>query len=270
MRAGIFTASNKCGERGRFLDSRERLTAAARGGETDRLPWFAWQPATDATAALDHYRKWQPDALVVQSSQEVAELLAETSAAVLVEIDNPFGRAMQRGIDLNAEFDKGPSVGDAAFGGFVQETRLALASAIESGADGVLYRVFGAEPSLSTPMQFGGFYLEQERELLGEITDARFNVVFVEGGEETYLDVVSDLPGNAFGWDEERNAVSASTVRAMHQGALACGLHSEDPQKLFASIGRLGLILSGKVVSLADRDFGDVLAAAQSLAEASR
>jgi hypothetical protein len=119
-------------------------------------------------------------------------------------------------------------------------------------------------------MQFGGLYLEQERELLSEIREARFNVIFVEGGDETYLDVVSDLPAAALGWDEVRNPMPPSQVREMHRGALACGIHSEDPQRLFASIGKLGLILSGKVESLADFNLGDTIAAAQSLAEAAR
>jgi hypothetical protein len=106
--------------------------------------------------------------------------------------------------------------------------------------------------------------------LLAEVTAARFNVVFVQGGDETYLDVVSDLPCAAFGWDEQENNVSAAEVRTMHRGALACGLHAEDPQRLFASIGRLGLVLSGMVGSLQDYDFNDTVAAAQSLAEAAR
>ena len=79
----------------------------------------------------------------------VPDLLQQTRAAVLVEVDNPFGRALQEGIDLNAEFEKGPEEGDAAFGEYVTETRQALARALESGADGVLYRVFGAEPTLA-------------------------------------------------------------------------------------------------------------------------
>ena len=249
------------------MDSRERLTAASRGGETDRLPWFAWKPGSSFTDVEQFARQWQPDAVVVHSPEDVQEALsAFANAAVLMEVGNPFGAALLDDVDLNDEFEKGPDVGGVAFEKYVDLTRAALDSALSAGADGVLYRVFGAEPGLSTPMQFGGLYLEQERELLHGISDSRFNVVYIEGGEGAYLDVVSDLATHALGWDELRSAIPASEVRAMHRGALACGLNIEDPQRLFASIGRTGLILSGKVEDLAAHDFGNVVSAARSLA----
>lgn len=253
------------------MNSRERLTVAARGGETDRIPWFAWSPGTSAEAAIEFYNRWQPDAVVVQSPSEVVSVTAVApDTAVLVEVGNPFGGALLNDVDLNAEFEKGPQVGGAAFETFVNETECALAAALESGADGVLYRLFGAEPLLSTPMQFGGFYLEQERELLAEVGDARLNVLFVEGGDGLYLDVVSDLEAHAFGWDEDRSAIPATEVREMRQGALACGILSEDPLRLFKSIGGTGLILSGKLDDLFSFDFRDVVSASQTLAEAAR
>jgi len=253
------------------LNSRERLTVVARGGETDRIPWFAWSPGTPAEAAIEFYNRWQPDALVVQSASEVASVTAAApDTAILVEVGNPFGAALLNDVDLNYEFEKGPQVGGAAFDAFVKATESALAAALESGADGVLYRLFGAEPLLSTPMQFGGFYLEQERELLAEIRDARFNVIFVEGGDGLYLDVVADLEAHALGWDEDRSAIPATEVREMRKGALACGLLSEDPLRLFNSIGGAGLILSGKLDELLSFDFRDVVSASQTLAEAAR
>jgi hypothetical protein len=253
------------------LNSRERLTAAARGGETDRIPWFAWAPGTLADTAIEFCDRWQPDAVVVQSASEVAAVVeAASDVAILVEVGNPFGAALLDDIDLNDEFEKGPQAGGQAFENYVDETESALAAALESGADGVLYRLFGAEPLLSTPMQFGGFYLEQERELLAGIRDARFNVLYVEGGEGLYLDVVSDLEAHAVGWDEDRSAIPATEVREMRRGALACGLLNEDPLRLFRNIGGSGLILSGKVEDLAAFDFQDIVSASQTLAEVMR
>jgi len=253
------------------LNSRERLTAAARGGETDRIPWFAWSPGTQADAAIEFYSRWQPDAIVVKSALEVGPVVAAgPEAAILVEVGNPFGTALQKNVDLNEEFEKGPQVGGAAFESLVAETESALESALDSGADGVLYRLFGAEPLLSTPMQFGGFYLEQERELLAGIRDARFNVLYVEGGDGLYLDVVADLEAHAMGWDEDRSAIPATEVREMRRGALACGLFNEDPLRLFKTIGGSGLILSGKVEDLSVHDFHDVVSASQTLAEVMR
>jgi hypothetical protein len=224
-------------------------------------------PNCSEKSAIDFAQRWSPDAVVVSSPLEVSGVSqAVPDTVVLVEVGNPFGAAMQDGVDLNAEFEKGPDLGGAAFEAYVSGTRSALAAALESGADGVLYRLFGAEPSLSTPMQFGGFYLEQERELLSAITDARFNVLYIEGGEGLYLDVVSDLPCHALGWDESRSGITASEVRAMHRGALMCGLTAEDPQRLFSSLGQSGLILGGKVEDLSAFDFSDVVSASRSLA----
>lgn len=207
----------------------------------------------------------------MRSADEVASVIAAaTDTVVLVEVGNPFGAALLNDVDLNVEFDVGPQAGGEAFESYVAETESALTAALESGADGVLYRLFGAEPLLSTPMQFGGFYLEKERELLAGIGDARLNVLYVEGGEGLYLDVVADLQAHAMGWDEDRSAIPATEVREMRRGALACGLLSEDPLRLFRSIGGSGLILSGKVEDLSSVDFSDVVSASQTLAEAVR
>ncbi|MDQ2985550.1 MAG: hypothetical protein M3R13_02355 [Armatimonadota bacterium] len=253
------------------MDSRERLAAASRGGETDRIPWFVWSGDTEAQPAIDFIAQWHPDAVVVGAPSDLATLVgAHPEVAVLVEVGNPFGVALQEGVDLNEEFEKGPALGSAAFDDFFLRTESALTAAMESGADGVLYRLFGADPMLSTPMQFGGFYLERERELLGSMADARFNVLYVEGGEGLYLDVVSDLQAHAFGWNEARSLIPAVDVREMRKGALACGLDAEDPQKLFRSIGHSGLILSGYVEDLAAFDGTNVVSASQSLAGAVR
>lgn len=248
------------------LDSRERLIAACRGGPTDRIPWFAWCPEAEAEDAVSFYNSWQPDALVINNAEQVAIVREQCPVPVLVEVGNPFGFAMLAGVDLTAEFDKSPRSGEAAFGDYARMSREALDSALEAGADGILYRLFGAEPSLSTPMQFGGFYLEQERDLMSGVAEALFNVLYVEGGEGTYLDVVSDLPAHAFGWDETRCDVHPADVHKMRIGALACGIDSPDPQRLLRDLGGSGLILSGKVDDL-DRDFSDVVSASQSLVE---
>jgi len=241
----------------------------ARGGGTDRIPWFAWCPGTTAEVAIEFYNRWQPDALVVESASEAAVAMqAAPDAAVLVEVGNPFGAALLDNLDLNEEFDKGPLVGGAAFESYVKETSAALQSALDAGADGVLYRLFGAEPSLSTPMQFGGYYLEQERELLSSIRDAAFNVLYVEGGDGLYLDVVSDLEAHAIGWDEDRSSISPSQVRAMRHGAIACGMLSPDPIRVLKGVGGSGLILSAKLEGLDTFDFRDVVSASQSLVEA--
>jgi hypothetical protein len=253
------------------MEHRERLAAVSRGGETDRIPWFAWETGAALGVVLEHADRWQPDAVVVSSAEDVtAALQLSAHCAVLMEVQNPFGRALETGVDMNGEFEGGPQFGDNAFTNFFEATRNQIESALNGGADGILYRLFGAEPNLSTPMQFGGLYLEQEREMLSSIADAPFNVLYIEGGEGTYLDVVSDLPAHAFGWDENRMHVSAGEVRSLRHGALACGLRSEDPMWVFKSIGSFGLVLSAKVESLAAADFSDAVTATAALAGVTR
>ncbi|MBA3726258.1 MAG: hypothetical protein H0W86_07335 [Armatimonadetes bacterium] len=247
------------------MDSRERLVAAARGGAGDRAPWFAWSPATSARTATDFAKKWKPDAVVVESAIDCGQVLAEApDVAVLVEVGNPFGEAMQAGVDLNEEFSRGPIDGSSAFGAYSQGVASSLQAALRGGADGVLYRLFGADPGLSSPMQFGGFYLEKERELLQSIADARLNVLYVEGGEEMFLDVLADLPAQAFSWDEGRSHISPHEVRKVRKGALACGLES-DHRKLWDDFGGTGLIFCGQVSDLSEYDFSVVSEAAQDL-----
>ena len=101
------------------------------------------------------------------------------------------------------------------------EVRASIERAIEHGADGILYQLYGAEPGHCSPMQYGGHFLDRDRELLGEITDATANVLFVVGGEGTYLDFLSDLPAHVFAWDSLSTGVSVADIRAMRNGALA-------------------------------------------------
>ncbi len=184
------------------MTSRERILAAARGGETDRKPvvnWPAWQPDSDV-----RFEAGAEDQVFLQ------------------EVDNPFGLAMRKGLDLNVLLKEDPHNGNQKLNDLCEETRRNIGQAFEKGADGILYRLYGARAKHCTPMQYGGFYLERDRELLEEISDALFNLIFVVGEEDVYLDFVSDLPGHAFAWDIASSKVPVSEVRAMRPGALAC------------------------------------------------
>jgi hypothetical protein len=103
---------------------------------------------------------------------------------------------------------------------YVAQTRNALAAGLDAGADGVLYRLHGAREALCTPMQYGGYYLERDRELLEEIADAALNVLLVVGGD-AYLDFVCDLPAHVFAWDVEATGVTSDQIRALRVGSQA-------------------------------------------------
>jgi len=197
------------------VTSRERLLAAARGGEVDRKPvlnWPHWEEGSD----VRHY-----------NCETIPEEIEEAPGEItLVEVTNPFGLSLQRNLNLNAALKDDPKAGDFILNALCEEVANDIKMAFDLKADGILYRIYGARARHCTPMQYGGHYLERDRELLSAVSDASFNMIFVVGEEDVYLDFVSDLPAHAFGWDYDESKIPASQVRAMRQGALV----SSDPE----------------------------------------
>lgn len=191
------------------MNARERLTAASRGGPTDRRAVLLWP--TDPRS----------DAAIVPVDEVGAALAEDADRAVLAHVLSPFGRALEDGFPLNDLLLADPDAGQRKLEGYVGETLQDLHTAVEFGADGVFYRLEGAHPGASTPMQYGGFYLERDRALLNEVAEARLNVLYVAGGPEPYLDFVADLPAHLFAWDIAASGVSPDAVRPMRKGALA-------------------------------------------------
>jgi hypothetical protein len=173
------------------------------------------------------------DAVVVDPTDASKPHSAES--ILLAEVSNPFGLALQKGIDLNSALKDDPTVGGDLLDTLVEEVRLNICSSLKSGADGIFYRLHGACPKHCSPMQYGGHYLERDRELLSTASAASLNVLFVAGHEELYIDFVSDLPANVFAWDRELTQVSAGDVRSARIGATA----SSDPtSEITLLIGR--------------------------------
>jgi uroporphyrinogen-III decarboxylase len=144
---------------------------------------------------------------------------------ILAETLNPYGLALQKGIDLNAALSDSPEEGNELLESLVSDTREHMRAQLAAGADGVLFRLHGAAPRHSTPMQYGGYYLERDRELLAEIKGKGTHVLFVVGDEEVYLDFVSDLPAEVFAWDAEASGVDSAYIRSIRPGVQA----SSDP-----------------------------------------
>ena len=98
--------------------------------------------------------------------------------------------------------------------------------AISAGVDGLFYVLHGARGAYSSPMQYGGYYLECDREILSQFEEATLNVVFVVGNDDVYIDFVSDLPAHLFAWDAEPSTFDSAYVRSLRKGAQA----SSDPE----------------------------------------
>ncbi|MCW5936546.1 MAG: hypothetical protein KIT11_04485 [Fimbriimonadaceae bacterium] len=109
-------------------------------------------------------------------------------------------------------------------------SKLALASggegrsALEAGADGIVYRILGASPAHTTPMQYGGHFLEEDRGVLAAWDGAEV-VVLVADLLEPYLDFCADLPGATFAW---LAPVPVAEVRAIRPGPLAANAPEAD------------------------------------------
>ena len=131
------------------------------------------------------------------------------AADTIVEVLNPFGRAKEQGIDLIAELDKDPVAGGAILDRLFEETSAELKQA----EGGVFYRLQGANPAETTPMQYGGYFLERDRELLASAASPR--ILFVDGTSDVYFDFVGDLPAELFGYD-----IPVSEVRAIRGGEI--------------------------------------------------
>lgn len=188
------------------MTSRERLTAALCGGEVDRRPIVSF-----AVGAADAY---------VVPPGSLRSVARRGDEALLAEVPSPLGLARAEGVDLNAALAADPAQGSDLQARYAARVRTLLDDCFARGADGVFYRLVGACPAESTPMEYGGHHLETDRELLAGLTNAVCNIVFIEGAEP-YLEFVSDLPGHALGWDVERCSTRPDEIRALRGGALA-------------------------------------------------
>jgi len=202
------------------VTSRERLFAAAELEPVDRKPTLYWpgEPSGEG------------DALIVPSwmMDDLSGLVVAEGIPVLAEVINPFGKSRIRGIDLNDAFRLDPDIGQVQLDEFIEETEDEMRQALQAGADGIFYRVHGARAVFCTPMEYGGRYLESDRQILNSVSDARFNLVFIVGGNDVYLDFVSDLPAHVFGWDAESSGITCEAVRFMRNGALAAATEDAD------------------------------------------
>jgi hypothetical protein len=122
--------------------------------------------------------------------------------------------------DLLDLLHNSPDEGDAILQQALEKTKQDIQSAFEQGADGFIYVLERATPSAMSPMQYGGHYLELDREILTEFQEMPLTVLWIVGDDEPYLDFVSDLPAHFFAWDSG-SGITPSQIAEMRQGALA-------------------------------------------------
>jgi hypothetical protein len=120
---------------------------------------------------------------------------------------SPLSRAIVQGIDIVGLLEENPTKGDRVLGELVSQ----CSRDIEQTSGSMNYIVAGAEPGVTSPMQYGGHFLELDRELIG----TRSPAITLIGGPETYIDVVSDIAKSYLIWNPETNPVDPQEVSRM-------------------------------------------------------
>lgn len=138
--------------------------------------------------------------------------------ATLVEVASPFTLSVLRGMGLNDILRDQPETGFNQLDSLRAEVEQTMHQALEMGADGLVYHLDGPRASACTPMQYGGHYLELDRELLAMVKEARIVLVWVPGQEPLYLDAISDLDAHAVGWNSMASGFPVHEFKALRPG----------------------------------------------------
>ena len=153
-------------------------------------------------------------------------------------IDGPFRRAEKAAIPIVELIDLDIASGDDMLAELVSETRKEIFDANEP----ILYVLSGPEPAKTTPMQYGGHFLERDRELLEFANEKNEVWLHVDAGPGAYLDFVSDLPAQVFAWDAVKTGFPLSEMRKLRAGKLCTNevgadLHLETIETEAATVG---------------------------------
>jgi hypothetical protein len=179
------------------MTPRERLIAVVEGKSVEAKPEIGWP------------------------NQDVADGLT------YAEIDNPFGKAMRQNVSLPGLLRRDLKEGEKKLAEMAEAVKQDFVNAITKGADVIVYKLYGADFVHSTPMEYGGHFLEVDRTILTQ-SDANMILVFVVGGAEAFIDFVSDLPAQIFAWDVVGTGVTVAQVRQMRKGTLAAASPDAD------------------------------------------
>jgi len=136
-----------------------------------------------------------------------AESRCEIAGQQFTSVASPLTRAISRNLNIVDLLEENPAEGDQILAALVSETQ----SELDLVTGEFNYIVAGAEPEFTTPMQYGGHFLELDRDLIGSHKPA----ITLIGGPETYVDIVSDLAETFLVWNPATNPVSPEEVAKM-------------------------------------------------------
>ena len=129
-------------------------------------------------------------------------------------VDSPSTLAIRSDLD---KVQDDPAAGGARLDELKSETKSQIGQRLSEGADGIFYYIDGAFPQAMSPMEYGGLFLEMDREILAE--QKGLTVVYNAGKETPFADFTSDLPCDFFCWDAE-SGVTVSELRQLRSNGL--------------------------------------------------
>lgn len=199
------------------MRGRERLQAVCEGASPGFQPVLAEYGLNSEL----------PDGLIVTRAEDLAAARSRhPDAAVFLAVPNAFARAGNEIVELLRLSEQDPGQADERLSGFAEQTLSQIEAAKRLGADGVFYVLSGADPARSTPMQYGGLFLELDREALAKACEMGMSFLYLDAAKGAYLDFVADLPASAFGWDRAGTGIEVAAVREIRPGAL----FADDPE----------------------------------------
>lgn len=155
------------------------------------------------------------DAIVTNQVSLNHAIATHNGQLVLCEVHSPLGRIVRSQPQLLDTLRETPADAEDALLDFANEAKNEIREAFELGAHGIFYRLSGANPKVTTPMEYGGHFLEMDKELMAHASSGLLNVISVEDGPEIYIDAVAEVPGHAIHWDNALNELSIEAVRTM-------------------------------------------------------
>jgi hypothetical protein len=156
-----------------------------------------------------------------------------------------FEQSLTRGADIPELLRADLTAGEELLSRMIDEALAELEVAVAGEPDGILYQLAGASSEWTTPLAYGGHFLEAERSVLERAKRRGWPlVIHVIGHRDLYLDLLADLPCAALAWSSRASRLSVRELRQY----FSCAFVADSPE---ADIG-------WTVADVSDRSSGEL------------
>lgn len=141
--------------------------------------------------------------------QTVTEFFADKTL-----VFSPLSLALRDGVNPVETLRNDVQAGETLLQKYVDQARA------QASEGNIVYVLEGARGAYTTPMEYGGHFLELDREILSSL-EGRNRFLYAIGADDLYIDFVSDLPAEVFVWDSHLSGFDTAYVKSMRDGDLA-------------------------------------------------